>query len=133
MALPCPEDYWQSCIILIDCYCLWISEGQDKQMPSEPRDAVAIGTCGCWRATKNEKINQTLSPDSRSWACLRCHGQFCSSKIETLIFYFIVSLSLLSELPCVYLSWSQLPWKHSFETVCEVVGAQKTRVLFIQF
>lgn len=50
LALPAPEDWWQSCIICIDYYCLWISEGQTKQIPGEPRDAVVMGTSLCCRA-----------------------------------------------------------------------------------
>lgn len=56
LALPAPEDWWQSCIICIDYYCLWISEGQTEQTSSEPRDAVVMGTLSCCRATER-KLN----------------------------------------------------------------------------
>lgn len=44
------RDWWQSCIISIDYYCLWFSEGQSGQTQSALRDAVVMGTLACCRA-----------------------------------------------------------------------------------
>lgn len=128
-ALLAPKDWWQSCIICIDYYRLWISEGQTEQTPGEPRDAVVMGTSSRCRATER-KPNFSVSRSGHVMP-VRESARFALPRRNFLYFSLSPSLSVLTAFPSVP-SRTLLPWKHSRETVQDVAGAQTRRALFVR-
>lgn len=120
------RDWWQSCIISIDYYCLWFIEGQSGQTQSALRDAVVMGTSACCRAAW-----KTLKFSVRSARVMPVNAtaRFALRR-KKLCFFFPLSLSLFSQLPCVP-SWTLFLWKRSRETVQDMARAQKRRELFV--
>lgn len=120
------RDWWQSCIISIDYYCLWFSEGQSGQTQSALRDAVVMGTLACCRAAW-----KTLKFSVRSARVMPVNAtaRFALRR-KKLCFFSPLSLSLFSQLPCVP-SWTLFLWKRSHETVQDMARAQKRRELFV--